>query len=209
MKHSTKKPTSKNAGSVDKAYATLTRVQQLFIDTVRRSGGNNDKRLLIVAGYHTDIEKTCSQAYTLPKDSFEGHLFISVHCYTPWQFCGMTEDADWGKMLPTWGTASDVAQQNKLFDEMQQFCTKNNLPAFIGELGVTAEKESASRIRWLSHVMRAASSRKMVPVLWDTGADVARSAPYRATKVLLETLKSAFGQGPREQAPSAVAAEAN
>jgi endoglucanase len=43
------------AGSTRLAYATLTRVNQLFIDTVRRTGGNNAKRLLIVTGYATDI----------------------------------------------------------------------------------------------------------------------------------------------------------
>jgi endoglucanase len=37
-------------GSEQKAYATLTRVNQLFIDTVRKTGGNNAKRLLIVIG---------------------------------------------------------------------------------------------------------------------------------------------------------------
>ncbi len=47
-------------GSEDKAYATLTRVNQLFIDTVRKTGGNNAKRLLIVTGYATDFKKTCA-----------------------------------------------------------------------------------------------------------------------------------------------------
>src|SRR5690606_365142 len=110
-----------NEGSPEKAYATLTRVQQLFIDTVRGSGGNNAKRLLIVAGYHTDFEKTCHPSYELPRDTIPNRLFISVHYYTPWQFCGLTEDADWGKMMTTWGTPKDVARLNELFDQMEGF----------------------------------------------------------------------------------------
>ena len=73
-----------NEGSEQKAYATLTRVNQLFIDTVRKTGGNNAKRLLIVIGYSTDIKKTCERAYALPKDTIPGRLFISVHYYTPY-----------------------------------------------------------------------------------------------------------------------------
>ena len=115
-------------------------MNQLFIDTVRKTGGNNAKRLLIVAGYSTDIEKTCAPAYKLPKDTVPGKLFISVHYYTPWQFCGLTEDADWGKMMPTWGTPDDVKQLNQLFDKMQAFCTRNDIPAFIGEFGVSGEE---------------------------------------------------------------------
>ena len=44
-------------------------VNQIFIDTVRNTGGNNAKRLLIVTGYTTDITKTASADYMLPKDT--------------------------------------------------------------------------------------------------------------------------------------------
>jgi endoglucanase len=176
-------------GSPQKAYATLTRVNQLFIDTVRSTGGNNAKRLLIVTGYSTDITKTCSSQYTLPKDTIAHKLFISVHYYTPWQFVGMTEDADWGKMAPTWGSSSDVMELDRLFGMMGEFCTRNDLPAFLGEYGVNEKKESASRIRWISAVTKAALSRKMVPVLWDTGHEVSRRPPYAASADLGQVLQ--------------------
>jgi endoglucanase len=165
-------------GSMEKAYATLTRVNQLFIDTVRSTGGNNAKRLLIVAGYNTDIEKTCDSGYRLPKDSIPHRLFISVHYYTPWQFAGMTQDADWGKMMPTWGTPEDVKQLNQLFDKMKAFTTANDIPAFIGEFNASHEKESASRERWMTAVANAVRTRGMVPILWDTGPDVSRREPH-------------------------------
>src|SRR5262245_40030832 len=66
-------------GSPRKAYETLTRVNQIFVDTVRKSGGNNARRLLIVTGYSTDIEKTVDDAYVLPKDTVPHRLLISVH----------------------------------------------------------------------------------------------------------------------------------
>jgi endoglucanase len=177
-------------GSEQKAYATLTRVNQLFIDTVRKTGGNNAKRLLIVIGYSTDIKKTCSSGYALPKDTLPGRLFISVHYYTPYTFCGLDQDADWGKMKPTWGTPDDVKELEELFDLMKGFCTGHDIPAFIGEFGVTNTKESASRVRWMSAVMNASISRKMVPVLWDVGTDLSRRAPYSASDALLKTLQS-------------------
>ncbi len=177
------------AGSREKAYATLTHVNQLFLDTVRHTGGNNAKRLLIVTGYTTDITKTCDPHYVLPKDTIPHRLFISVHYYTPWQFVGMTEDASWGKMAPAWGSANDSQELNRLFDMMRDFCSKNDLPAFIGEFSVTEKKESASRIRWMSAVMDAARSRKMVPVLWDTGNDMSRQPPYDPKPDLLEVLR--------------------
>jgi endoglucanase len=180
-----------NEGSPERAYATLTRVNQLFVDTVRKTGGNNATRLLIVAGYSTDIAKTCSSGYELPKDTVPGRLFISVHYYTPYQFCGLSEDASWGKMMPTWGSADDVNELDRLFDTMKGFCTDNDIPAFIGEFGVTTKnKEPGSRVRWMSAVFHAALSRKMVPVLWDTGLDVSRRHPYTASDELRQTLRN-------------------
>jgi len=177
------------AGSTKKAYATLTRVNQLFIDTVRKTGGNNAKRLLVVTGYATDITKTTSSGYVLPTDSVPHRLLISVHYYTPWQFAGMTKDESWGKMALTWGSASDVAELNRLFDAMQEFCKRNDLAAFIGEFGVTDKKEKASRVRWMSAVAEAALSRNMIPVLWDTGGDISRKPPYEPSPALREVLR--------------------
>jgi endoglucanase len=191
-----------NAGSQADAYATLTRVNQLFIDTVRRTGGNNPKRLLVVAGYATDIGKTCTDDYTMPKDTLPHRLFISVHYYTPWQFCGMTEDANWGKMSPTWGSPSDVAELERLFGTMGDFCTSHDVPAFVGEFGVVPKKESASRVRWMSSVIGAAVSRKMVPVLWDTGTEVSRRSPYTPSADLRKVLENvAAGSAPRSPSP--------
>jgi endoglucanase len=177
-------------GSRAKAYATLTRVNQIFIDTVRQTGGNNARRLLIVTGYATDFEKTAAREYVLPTDSVPQRLFISVHYYTPWQFAGMEKDESWGRMRATWGTAGDLAELKRLFDAMQEFSTRHDIPAFIGEFGVTNKKEEASRVRWMSAVAGAALERRMVPVLWDTGGDVSRKAPYALSPALRQVLET-------------------
>lgn len=177
-------------GGTQQAFATLTRVNQLFIDTVRKTGGNNAQRLLLVTGYSTDITKTSSADYKLPTDTVPHKLFISVHYYTPWQFVGMTEDADWGKVSTTWGSPSEVAELNRLFDMMAAFCAKHDLPAFIGEFSATDKKESASRVRWMTAVAQAARSRKMVPVLWDTGGEVSRLPPHAPAPTLQQVLQN-------------------
>ncbi len=176
------------AGSRQDAYATLTRVNQVFIDTVRKTGGNNASRLLIVTGYDTDFAKTASEHYVLPTDTVPHRLMISVHYYTPWQFAGMTKDESWGKMRPTWGTAADCSELNRLFDSMQEFSKRNDIPVFVGEFNVIEQKEEASRVRWMTAVGEAALARRMVPVFWDTGGDLSRKAPYVASPALRQVL---------------------
>lgn len=166
-----------NEGDMEAAYRTLARVNQLFIDTVRDTGGNNATRVLLITGYHTDIEKTTSFAYVLPEDRLENKLLISVHYYTPWQFCGMTKDESWGVAMWDWGHKVDYYQLNDLFDKMQGFCEETGLPAVIGEFGVVSEKKDEAKIRWLEAVMEASLKRGMVPLLWDTGDHIKRAEP--------------------------------
>jgi len=111
-----------------------------------------------------------------------------VHYYTPYTFAGLTEDASWGKMRPTWGSDADVAELNRLFDAMGDFCMRNDIPAFVGEFAVTGKKEPESRKRWMLAVARAAMKRKMVPVLWEVGGDIQRGYPYYPDRTLRDTL---------------------
>lgn len=188
-----------NEGSVEKAYATLTRVNQLFIDTVRGTGGNNAHRVLIVPGYSTDIGKTCQKDYQLPKDALPGRLFLSIHYYTPWPFVGLKEDASWAKMQPTWGSEADLKQLEELFDRLHEFSVRNDIPVFLGEFSVCSEKDKASRVRWTSSVFHAALKRKMVPVLWDTGGAVSRKPPFAPDGELVDLLRQPKAAATSEQ----------
>lgn len=165
------------AGSDKKAQAMLGQVNQLFVDTVRGTGGNNAKRLLVIAGYTTDVVRTTSGNFVIPRDKVPHKLLLSVHYYTPWPFVGMTHDESWGKMRQTWGTTADIAELNGLLDKMQAFSVKNDIPVFIGEFGADVSKDSESRVRWMKAVAGGALQRKMVPVLWEIGQEISRKPP--------------------------------
>lgn len=45
--------------NTDDLYKQVTVINQAFVDTVRGTGGNNASRFLLIAGYDTDIAKTC------------------------------------------------------------------------------------------------------------------------------------------------------
>jgi endoglucanase len=161
-----------------KAYATLGRVNQLFVDTVRATGGNNATRPLIIAGYTTDIGKTATDRFILPHDTVPHELLLSIHYYTPWPFAGMAKDESWGKMRATWGTKQDVAELRDNFDKLEAYSKRKDIPIFLGEFGADGSKDPRSRARWMLSVALTARSKGMVPVLWDTGHDVLRKPPF-------------------------------
>ena len=61
------------------------RFNQVFIDAVRSTGGNNSQRNLIVQTYQTD-PRLCPEAFEKPVDSTEGHLIVEIHYYYPFQY---------------------------------------------------------------------------------------------------------------------------
>lgn len=153
--------------SMDESYALLNEINQTFVDIVRSSGGNNPYRHLLIAGYCTDIDKTCDTRFQMPADP-QNRCAVSVHYYTPPQFAILEEDASWGKVRTTWGTASDITQLNTYMNKMKTNFVDKGIPVIIGEYGCPTKNKEAESVRlYLSSVCEAAYNRDMCPVLWD------------------------------------------
>ncbi len=161
-------------------YAALNELNQLFVSTVRAQGGYNASRALLIVGFTTDIEKTCVDAFEVPDDpAGSGKLFLSLHYYTPYTFCGLDTVESWGSPATTWGTDQEKATLEGLFDKLGAFSKSRSIPVILGEFGVTPGenyvREPASRILWMESVARASFVRGIVPVLWDTGSEIKRT----------------------------------
>lgn len=170
-------------------YAALNALNQLFVTTVRSRGTGttnwNDTRCLLIAGFGTDIDKTCVASFAIPSDpSGAGKLLLSVHYYTPSLWCIANGPVNWGGIKQprtTWGTASDITELDGFFDKLENFASARDVPVMIGEFGVGVgdtgyEKDPGDRAKWMHAVMQTARDRGMVPMLWDTGSDIGRNA---------------------------------
>lgn len=185
---------SANEPNVENAQqaAVLNSYHQTFIDAVRATGGNNRSRVLIIQGPSTDIEKTDKLMTTLPSDPASDRLMVEVHYYTPWNFCGLTQDADWGNMFfywgqdnhsptdtnrnPTWGEESLLEE---FFLLMKVKFIDNGYPVVLGEYGAikrnnlggaARDLHIVSREYFLKYVTAAARRYGLIPVYWDNGA---------------------------------------
>jgi endoglucanase len=159
-----------------KAYGILNKINQAFVDIVRKGGGYNAKRHLLIAGYATDIELTVDPAFVMPKDPV-GHLIVSVHYYTPYTFAGLEHDESWGKARPTWGTDADMAELNSLFDKLKPRFLDQGVPVIVGEYGATLKtKDPESVRRYMLSVATKTYGMGMCPMLWDPGSHFNRQA---------------------------------
>ena len=65
----------------EKAAKQMNRLNQVFVDTVRASGGNNDKRILAVPTSVHMNNIAALNAFVVPTDTVENKLILAVHGY--------------------------------------------------------------------------------------------------------------------------------
>ncbi len=165
--------------SVDEVYEMMNLINQTFVDIVRESGGNNATRHLLIAGYDTDIDKTCDSRFVMPTDTLESRLMVSVHYYTPATYCLVDKvDNTWG-YASTWGTQEEIAALQNDLKKMKVTFVNKGYPVIIGEYGVcdtvTGDEQNGytytrkeGRDLFIEAVCRYAVSNGMCPVLWST-----------------------------------------
>lgn len=179
------------------AYAMLNEINQTFVDIVRSSGGNNGERHLLIAGYATDFDKTCSSLFKMPDDPMS-RCAVSVHYYTPSTFCILEEDASWGKNRTTWGTANDIKQLNYYMSKMKTNFVDKGIPVIIGEYGCPKKNKEADSVRlFLTTAAKTAYDMGMCPVLWDiTGLHYDRTTCKMTDTKLKQAFWSILGKTP-------------
>lgn len=155
----------------DEKYETTNKINQLFVDIFRKSGGNNKNRFLVIPGYNTNFDDTADSRFIMPTDIEENgknRLFTEVHYYTPWDFCG-----DGGTGIYSLQAQKDHAGY---FAVMQRFVDEG-YATILGECGVCAPLSvTGSVTKWFEDVFTQCRQYYAVPCLWETGQYFDRKA---------------------------------
>lgn len=157
-----------------KQYAVLNEWNQVFVDAIRATGGNNTNRYLGVPGYVTNIDLT-AESFVLPKDIVQNRLMVAIHFYSPMEFTLNDEYSEWGhtgssSMKPDWGDEEYIKSQ---FNIMKTKFIDNGIPVYIGEMGCVHrnnERSEAFRLYYLEYLCKAAKEYGMAPFYWDNGS---------------------------------------
>lgn len=146
------------------AEKCLNRLNQLFVDTVRASGGNNATRYLMVPAYDADPGNAARDTFHLPQDSADNRIIVSIHAYTPYSFA-----------LQMPGVSEFTLNSNSMKTEISTFMNSvynryitQGIPVVIGEFGaMTKEDNLQSRVDWTAFYVATASARNLPCLWWD------------------------------------------
>ena len=140
---------------------------QLVVDVIRATGGNNATRWIAVPSYQANIGYALKSDFKIPTDA-ANKIIVAVHCYDPYEFTlkdPLTEK--WGHAAAnSWDESNVVNSLNKLYDN---FIAKNQ-PCYLGEYGCsvhTTELGEKCRTYYLEYFSRAAYFAGLSLFLWD------------------------------------------
>lgn len=138
----------------------ITAYEQVALDVIRSSGGNNPTRFVMTPAYAA--APTTPEAYTLPTDTAKDKLLLSVHAYTPCDFAleGDKSDYDANKSYIE-------TQITSVFNSLSTNYVKKGIGVVMGEASASDKKNTESRIKWANYYFTKAKAAGIPVVLWD------------------------------------------
>lgn len=144
----------------------INQLNQLFVDTVRASGGNNATRYLMVPAYCASPASAADHLFQLPEDTAENRIILEAHAYTPYNFALNLNSGD---------RAFDLEKDKNKMDEIASFMNslynryiKYGVPVVIDEFGaLEKDGNTQDRVNFAAYYIASASTRGITCVWWD------------------------------------------
>ena len=160
-----------NSKECQEAADCLNRLNQVALDIIRASKGNNKNRFVMIPGLQASPDSAFASAFKMPVEKEEGKLILSVHMYSPYKFAmespGVTE---FSKQL-----ASELAYT---FKKLNDNFVKKGYAVVIGEYGATNKNNLDARVEWFHAFLKYSRQYGITSCLWDNGVTVVKNNDY-------------------------------
>ena len=150
-------------------YAAVNYLDSVFANTVRSSDkGYNKERALMIPGYAASSSSAVMNSISLPVVDGKvcNNLIVSVHCYSPYDFCLSDSKTDFNPSDSADTNAIDV-----MFNEIDSLFLSHDIPVVIGETSATAKNNVEAREKWAAYMADKSASYGVPIVIWDNGYD--------------------------------------
>lgn len=151
------------SGGTEEERDYVNRLNKSFVDTVRATGGNNEKRLLLVTTYADSAENAAMKQLEIPED---GHIGVAIHAYTPYAFTFANGES---YELFTW-TGSKNSEIVNLIASLRNHYLSKGIPVLLTEYGAVNKSENTEDVaKWATAYVSSATSAGVPCFWWDNG----------------------------------------
>lgn len=155
-------------------YEVVNTLAQKFVDTVRATGSNNEKRFLIVSPYAAWLGETELSKLKVPTDSAMDKILVNVHFYFPDGALpdgGKTVNADTAK-----------AAIDEKFELLKTWIADTGYTVLIDEFGIADHNSTNVRVMCTEYIAEKATEMYIPLFWWDNGCTLGvfdrSAAPY-------------------------------
>ncbi|MDR0949991.1 MAG: glycoside hydrolase family 5 protein, partial [Lachnospiraceae bacterium] len=149
-------------GGDEEGWAVVNTFNNVFIDTIRNAGGNNEYRILMIPGYGANCWNGMEHLEVPEGDT---KLIASIHSYEPYEFAlNVTGRGLWNQ---------DTDAIDTIMSNIKRLFIDKGIPAIIGEFGAMkkpAEGNDEERAQWAEYYVNAAREITVPCIWWDNGA---------------------------------------
>lgn len=144
----------------ESACLLLNRLNSAALKAIRATGGKNLTRCVMVPTYAASTNSLTLSSIDVPADPY---TIISVHAYTPYQYCSDNTTA----YSPS--VENSITQLFQLLADFKE--EHGDVPMILGEFGCFVKKDDAAgRVSWAEAYMKNARALGIPCFLWDNGA---------------------------------------
>ena len=156
-------------------YKVLNEWNQVFVDAVRCTGGENATRWLSTVGYAQSSSTISINGLEIPKDyTTANRLMVGFHDYDPYNYTlsdPMKEQ--WGHTADPAKRCSDTDEQNVIdtFELFKSTYADKGIPMYIGEMGCSFHSGDDFLFQkyYIEYFCKAAADRGIPMFVWDNG----------------------------------------
>lgn len=151
-----------NEGTVE-AREIVNVYNQVFVETVRKAGGNNTDRYLMIAPYCHSAERQALEDFVFPDDQ---RLIVSIHEYVPYRFTMKVDgDLDWNE-----NDLQDTEKIDEVMNNLSEIFTSKKKPVIISEFATADKNNTKARVAWAEYYVKAAKDKGIMCIWWDEGS---------------------------------------
>lgn len=155
-------PMEWTGGDAD-SRAIVAEYAKAFYETVRASGGNNEKRHLMLTGYAASSNRNCLEQVWLPEN--DDKVIVSVHAYLPYSLALDTKGTD------KWD-ANNTSEIDNFFFNLDELFIQKQIPVIIGEFGTVNKDNLEDRIACAEYYVGKGAEYGIPMIWWDNNAIV-------------------------------------
>lgn len=144
-------------------FRNIEALNQIFVDTVRATGGNNERRWLSVPPRYTNIINVLNERYgfRMPDDP-AGRVMLSVHDY---DYAFGIQD----NMNATYWNQEKAFTLSSYVEQLKANYVDKGIPVVLGEYGANNKNNLGNRIYYYEVMNRMCVMNGVIPVTWDIG----------------------------------------